>query len=143
MTSIETVLTIVLLGIGTARFSVLLVLDDITEPFRDLLFTYFPPEDNDELGRYYQGMRKVTAQERSQLDKLNLPWWQRRFEWNGDTIREPAFIGRLFACHKCIAVWVAMLNTILLYAHYDAWLVINTILAGSFVSTAAVTRYWR
>ena len=143
MTSIETFITIVLLGLGTARLSLLIVVDEITESLRDLIFHYYPPEDADATGRYYQGYRKATRSERKKLELMDVPWWQKRFQYDGNNLRKPSFIGRLLSCHKCVAVWVAAANAALLYSDYDVWLVVNTILAGAFISSATIGRYWR
>jgi len=143
-TNLETLIALLILGLGTARLSALIVLDEITENFRDMLFHYFPPEDNDARGWYYQQTRKATPEERENLDKLKgrIKWWQRRFEY--DTNSRPAtFIGRLFSCHKCIGVWVAAANTGAYLLWPEPVVAVNVALAASFLSLAFVGRYYR
>lgn len=68
-----------LLGLAAARITSLLVTDDLLEPLRHRVFSWSPPHDDPELGRWYQS--------------------------TGPTHREAGFVGRLVGCYQCTAVW--------------------------------------
>ena len=144
-TDLDTLIALLILGLGTARLSALVVLDDITEGLRDMLFHYFPPEDNDARGWYYQGMRKATPQEREKLAKMKgrVHWWQLRFWYDSDDLRRPHFIGRLVSCHKCVSVWVGAANAVAYLLAPGFTVGFNFALALSFLSIIFIGRYWR
>lgn len=145
MSLIEALLTIIVLGVGTARISALIVIDEITEPLRDLIFHYFPPEDNDAKGWFYQSLRKATDEERWRQDGWETSWWAKRFTGvtQGQSPRKPTFLGKLLGCHKCVAVWVAVANLIALHVWRDGTLLFNVFMAQAFVSAALNHRYYR
>lgn len=143
MDYLDALIIILILGLGTARATALITLDDITEPLRDRIFHRFPPEDNDARGWYYQSYRPAISSERRKLKELGLPAWKTRWEYDGNQTREASFIGRLLGCHKCVGVWVAAANTLLLYASSEVALFVNTILATAFVSIMLIGRNWR
>lgn len=144
-TDLQTLIALIILGLGTARITALIVLDDITEPLRDFVFHYFPPEDNEARGIYYQSYRKATPEERERLAKLKgrVHWWQRRFEFDPSVLRRPAFLGRLLACHKCVGVWVAGFNVGAYLIWPEPIIAINLALASAFMSIILIGRYWR
>jgi hypothetical protein len=138
----EALLASLLIGLGTARASAIITIDVISEPLRDLIFHWFPPEDNDEAGLYYQQLRKATDIERRQQSGWSVPWYQKRWAVS-DTERKATFIGKLFSCQKCIGVWVAAGNTALYLVWPDGALVLNVFLAASFIGAVANLRYYR
>ncbi len=131
----EAVLAALLLGFGTARATAIISIDAISEPLRDLVFHYFPPEDDDALGYYYQGMNKVDDETRKRRAHWNVPWWQKRWETTGP-LRKPSFIGRVIQCHICLAVWIAAGNTALFLLWEPGALVLNLFLAAAHLSAA-------
>lgn len=131
----EALLVALLLGFGTARAAAIIAIDEISEPIRDLIFHWFPPEDDAERGFFYQPMQRIGKDELAKRDHWDIPWWQKRWEHTGDKqIRKPSFLGKLLQCHKCVAVWVAAGNTALYFAWQDAALVLNVFLAAALVS---------
>lgn len=143
MEYLDTLIAILILGLGTARATALITLDDITEPLRDRIFHRFPPEDNDARGWYYQSYRRASAAESRKMKSIGLPDWKTRWEYDGNQTRDPAFIGRLLGCHKCVGVWVAAANTLLFYANSELAIFLNMILATAFVSIIMISKYWR
>lgn len=143
MNYLDTLLVILILGLGTARIAALIVLDDITESLRDRIFHRFPPEDNDARGWYYQSYRHATREERNKLSNLGVAKWRTKWEYDGTQQRNPAFIGRLLGCHKCVGVWVAAANTALFYLAPSVAMVINIAMAVAFVSIILIGRNWR
>lgn len=139
----DALIIILILGLGTARATALITLDDITEPLRDRIFHRYPPEDNDARGWYYQSYREALPNERRKLEQLGLPAWKTRWEYDGNQTRDPSFIGRLLGCHKCVGVWVAAANTILFYTNSELAIFVNMILATAFVSIILIGRNWR
>ena len=77
---------LIVLGLAVARLTSLAVLDDLTEPVRHRIFSWCPPHDDPELGRWYQTM------------------------WAGtdSTPRRAGFVGRLVGCYVCASVWIAV-----------------------------------
>lgn len=142
---LQTLIALIILGLGTARMTALITLDEITEPMRDMLFHYFPPEDNEARGTYYQSYRKATKEERERLSKMKgrTRWWQRRFEFDPKEQRKPAFIGRLISCHKCVGVWAAGCNVGAYLMWPEPVFAINFALAAAFTSIILIGRYWR
>jgi len=138
----EALLVALLLGLGTARASAIITIDVISEPLRDLIFHWFPPEDNDAAGHYYQQMRKATSEERKRSAKWRIPWWQKRWEADGST-RNASFIGQLLSCQKCAGVWIAAANTVAYLLVPEATVAFNAFLAASFIGAVANIRYYR
>lgn len=141
----EALLLSLLLGLGTARMSAIISIDTITAPLRDLVFHYFPPEDNDREGWYYQSLRPATDAEKLKQDEWDSPWWKKRFApaTEVEHVRDPSFIGQLISCQKCVGVWIAAANVAAFYIWRDGTIVFNLFLAASFVSAAANERYYR
>lgn len=142
MELLEALLVTVLLGLGTARMAAIVSIDKISEPLRDLIFHWHPPEDNDAKGWYYQSMRPATDEERLQMDAWNVPWWQKRWTMD-DKLRKPTFIGQLVGCHKCVSVWIAAANILLYLVWQDAAIVWNTFMAISFTSSAVDSKWYK
>jgi hypothetical protein len=144
-TDLDTLIALFIIGLGTARLTAIIVLDEITDSLRDLVFYYFPPEDNDAKGWYYQCYHPATREQRAKLEnfKGRLHWWQRRFDFDGTNLRRPHFIGRLLACHKCVGVWVAAANTAFYLLAPEFALGFNFALAASFLSIILIGKYWR
>lgn len=142
--TIDTLLLLLVMGLGTARLTALITLDDITENLRDLVFHWFPPQDNDAKGWYYQCYAKATPKEREQAKRFG-ELKRRHIIWmhTGEVIRDAHFIGRLLSCYKCVSVWVATGNAVLYSFFPEPVLVTNFVLALSFVSIGFVGRYWR
>jgi hypothetical protein len=134
MTPLEALLVSIVLGLGTARAAAGLTIDEITAPLRDLIFHWYPPEDNEEHGWFYQTLQKVDEDTLERRREWNIPWWQKYWEPAGEPVRDPAFLGRLLSCHKCVAVWVAAFNVAFYFIWQDAALVLNTFLAAAHVS---------
>lgn len=144
MTLIEALLASLLLGLGTARASAIIAVDKISEPLRDLIFHWYPPEDDDARGFYYQGLRPATHDERSIRGNWDIPWWQKRWEPIGDgAVRPAAFLGKLLSCHKCVGVWVAVGNTALYFAWREAALALNVLLTAALVSSIVNTHFYK
>lgn len=141
----EALAAALLIGLGTARLTALIVKDKISEGLRDLVFHYFPPEDNDELGHYYSLVRPATDEELRRQSAWDVPWWTRRFATikEGEDVREATFIGKMLVCQRCTSVWVAGANTALYAAFTSAALGINLLLAAAFVSAAVTDRYYQ
>lgn len=129
-----------LLGLGTARIAALISSDKITAPIRDLIFHWYPPEDNDREGRYYQSLTKADPKERKSMASWDIPWWQKRWTVGGP-IRKPRFLGELIACHKCSSVWVASANIIFYFLWPEGAVVLNTVAAVALISTIAYTHF--
>ena len=147
MDLLEALAVTLLLGLGTARMAAIVSVDEITAPLRDMIFHWFPPEDDERLGWYYQGMRRATEAEREAMASWGIPWWQKR--WSAITVhdddrpRRPSFIGRLIGCVKCTSVWIASGNVALYFAWFDGALALNLAMAASFVAVAANLRYYK
>lgn len=138
----ELLLLTLFLGLGTARMAAIVSIDKISEPLRDLVFHWFPPEDNDREGRFYQIKRPATDAERLQMDDWNIPWWQKRWS-EGDRLRKPHFLGELISCHRCTSVWIAFGNIALYYLWRDACVILNLGCAISFVASATDTHFYK
>ncbi len=142
MTLIEALLVTIFLGLGTARMAAIVSIDKIAEPIRDMIFHWHPPEDNDENGWYYQTLRPATDDERRKRGHWDIPWWQKRWE-PGSDVRKPAFLGELISCHRCTSVWIAAGNVALFYVWRDAAMVLNAVMAVSFVASASDTHFYK
>lgn len=140
----DDIVTLVILGLGTARLTALVALDDITAKLRDLLWYWSPPENNDRRGHFYQSMRRATKAERflRRASVKGLPWYDYWFA-NSDVQRKPGFVGSAVACPLCISVWIAAANYGSLLLWTDAILHINMFLALAFIGGAFTTRYWK
>lgn len=136
---------LLVIALATARLTALITLDEISKPLRDLIWHYFPPEDDEKIGAYYQSLHPATEQERARLAtfKNRLHWWQRRFEFDATRTRQPTFLGKLIACHRCTGVWVAFATSISYLISPSASIVIALPFALAFVSTALIGRYWK
>lgn len=142
----EALLVIVLLGLGTARAAAAVSIDKISEPIRDLIFHWYPPEDDDEKGWYYQCMRKATPEETQTRHGWGIPWWQKRWEpidANVESCREPSFIGQLISCPKCVSVWIGAANFALYLVFPQAAIYLNTFLALTLLSAIADVKLYK
>lgn len=133
MNTIEALLLIVLLGLGTARAAAIIAIDEISEPIRDRIFMRFPPEDNADKGWFYQCFDKADKEERAEQRQWDKSW-RHRWIHRGDVIRDPTFIGKLLGCHKCVAIWVAAGNTALYFLWEPGAVMLNVFLAAALVS---------
>lgn len=138
----EALLLSLFLGLGTARMAAIVSIDKIAEPLRDLVFHWFPPEDNDKEGWYYQSLRPATDEEQLRRDSWEIPWWQKRWE-PGDVVRKPAFLGELISCHRCTSVWIAAGNALLYWAWRDAAIALNVVMSVSFIASASDTHFYK
>lgn len=147
MDLISALLLVALLGLGTARMAAIVSIDKISDPIRDMIFHWYPPEDNDERGWYYQALRPATELEREQMESWQVPWYQKRW-WHPQaseeiTLRKPSFLGQLLGCHKCTSVWIAGGNVALYYLWRDACIMLNLVTAISFVSSAVDSKFYK
>lgn len=126
-------LAYIILGLGTARITALIVLDEITHPVRDMIFHWYPPEDDDANGMYYQSLRPATNPERYTMDDYPIAWWKKRWSYS-NVPRDSSFLGRMLVCYKCTSIWIAGLNMVswLLFPH--ATLLLNGLFVIAIVS---------
>lgn len=97
---------LILLGLAVARLTSLIVQDDIVEPLRHRLFTWSPPIDDPDLGRWYQSLDMQSG--------------------TSVSLRPAGFLGRLVSCYHCTAVWcsaIAALSVAMIPAF--AWPVLS------------------
>lgn len=143
-------LQLLIVGLGTARLTGLVTRDSITHPIRDIIFTFWPPENNARLGHEYQNFFRATEEERAgRANVLGLAGshWPRNRYIHGDyEERPPTFIGELISCPYCISVWIAALN----YGLYSVEaiqhqvLIANTFLTIAWIgAVAAVKGGWK
>lgn len=147
MSLITALLLVAFLGLGTARMAAIVSIDKISEPVRDMIFHWFPPEDDDERGWFYQALRPATAAERKEQEGWATTWYQKRW-WHPQTaeelrLRKPTFLGQLIGCHKCTSVWIAAGNVALWYLWRDGATVLNAVMAVSFVASATDTHFYK
>ena len=96
-------LTILLLGAATARLTILLTRDTLTESFRELVWHYSPPNEDD-----YLRLRPSTSEERDKWKNVaGLFWWELRWVREDVQVRDPGFWGQVIACPDCAGVWIA------------------------------------
>jgi hypothetical protein len=132
---------LIILGIGTARITALLAKDKIFHGLREFIFYRSPPEDNDMLGYYYQAYHKVSKEEAA---KKHSPWHSKRYIWNKDgDVRKEGFFGALFSCTRCLSVWVALFNYLAFTIEPVYTIYFNVVMGMSFISSAAIERYYR
>lgn len=122
---IDMVLTVIVLSLGAARVTALIVLDEIMQPIRHRIFLLSPPHDDQRRGLFYQGLNR----DGSPIKDIN-------------DSREAGFFGRLLSCFKCTSFWVGVM-------FFAAWSIFpvftitaSMMLAITFLSSVAVGRYY-
>lgn len=109
--------TVLLIGLASARLSVLVVDDYILEPVRHRIFLKFPPKDVPQWGFEYQ-----------QMDANG-------YELPEGIIRPHSWLGELLSCNRCVSVWA----TAGVYVFAAAYGVVDGTVPEHLVSAVAAT----
>jgi hypothetical protein len=141
---IQTFLALIVLGMGTARLTALLVHDEITASLRDMIWHWSPPHDDEDKGHLYQWLREATPDERNALHHVNtdLPWWTYHFH-GAEEQRPPGFWGRVIDCPLCASVWIAGLNVLAYLLVPAIALGLNAWMMVSLLGVTQMGRWWR
>lgn len=141
--SVEQVLALLIVGLGTARVTALITRDGITENLRDMFFHSFPPENNPKLGWFYQDYRKSTKEERAEWKAKGLTLSRLESRWIDSGMsksRKAHWLGQLVSCPMCTSVWIAAANYGLFYNWSDPMIVVNSFLAVAWVGAVGVIK---
>ena len=131
-----TIATIILLFLATARITILVTRDGITEPIRHWIWLWSPPADNPDRGWAYQQLRRANKREQRVARDGGLSRADARWVDEPRAVREPGFVGQILSCTDCAGVWV---GAAVMGAHHF-WPEPTLAIAG--VAAAAMTASW-
>lgn len=101
----DSLATLIILALATARLTLLVSRDSITEPIRQRIYMHSPPGDEPRKGWFHQRYHRLPKEDRALL--VDAAWPESH--WYYDDKREPrgtGFFGELVSCPDCSGVWV-------------------------------------